>query len=53
MERRIDRALRQVEGAGAAVLDRLDDGVTVRRPRFEGGEDDGIEVPFEHFGFHT
>jgi hypothetical protein len=53
MQRRIDGAFRQVEGAGAAALDGLDDGVAMRRAGFERGEDDGIEVPFEHFGIHT
>jgi hypothetical protein len=53
MERGIDRALGQIECARAAVLDRLDDGVAVRRSGLERGKDDGIEVPLEHFSFHT
>ena len=29
------------------------DGVAVRRPTLQRREDDGIEVSFEHFSFHT
>src|SRR6516165_2596384 len=52
MERRVNRPLRQLEGAAAAALDRLDHRITMRRPAREGGEHDHVEVPFEHFAFH-
>ena len=53
MQCRINRALRQIERAGAPLLDGLDDGVAMRRSRLERRQHDGIEVPFEHFRFHT
>src|ERR1700737_2339511 len=52
MERRVNRPLRQLEGAAAAALDLLDHRITMRRPARQRGEHDHVEVPFEHFAFH-
>src|SRR5246127_3801324 len=52
MERRVNRPLRQLEGAAAAALDLLDHRIAVRRPARQRGEHDHVEVPFEHFAFH-
>ena len=53
VERRINRALGKVEGAAAAGLDRVDDGVAMGRAVLERREDDRIEVSLEHFSVHT
>src|ERR1700736_2227771 len=52
MERRVNRPLRQLEGAAAAALDLLDHRIAMRRPARQRGEHDHVEVPFEHFAFH-
>src|SRR5215469_1140261 len=52
MERRVNRPLRQLEGAAAAALDLLDHRITMRRPARQRGEHDHVQVPFEHFAFH-
>src|SRR5580700_12238764 len=52
MERRVNRPLRQLEGAAAAALDLLDHRIAMRRPARQRREHDHVEVPFEHFAFH-
>ena len=52
MERRVNRPLRQLEGAAVAALDLLDHRITMRRPARQRGEQDHVEVLFEHFAFH-
>src|SRR5215469_16905749 len=52
MERRVNRPLRQLEGAAAAALDLLDHRIAMRRPARQRGEHDHVQVPFEHFAFH-
>jgi len=52
MERRVNRPLRQLEGAAAAALDLLDHRIAMRRPARQRCEHDHVEVPFEHFAFH-
>src|ERR1700746_85067 len=53
MQRGIDRSFRQFEGAAAAALNLLNDRIAMRRPARQRGDHDHVEVPFEHFTFHS
>src|SRR5258706_5990270 len=52
VERRVDRAFRQVECATAAVANLLNDGIAMGRHARQRGEHDHVEMTFEHFTFH-
>src|SRR5580658_2633733 len=53
MEHRIDRALRQIEGAAAAPMNFLDHGIAMRRTRLKSGEHDHVHMPLEYLAaFH-
>jgi methionine sulfoxide reductase heme-binding subunit len=52
MERRVDGSLGKIERASALSLDSVDDRIAMRVARFERGQDDGIQMSFEHFGRH-
>jgi len=52
MQRWVNRALWQLEGAAAAAMNLLDHCVAMRWPARQGGEHDHVEVPFKHFAFH-
>jgi hypothetical protein len=53
MQRRIDRAFRQVEFAATAFADFLNDCVAMRRTRRQRGEHDHIQMTLEHFASHA
>src|SRR5262249_22053438 len=53
MQRGVDRSLREIERLAAPAPDFLDHRVAVRRPRRQRGEHYHVEVPLEHFAFHT
>ena len=53
MKRRVNRPLREREGAAAAALNLLDHRIAMRRPARQRGKHDHVEVPFEHFAFHA
>src|SRR5215470_6156673 len=52
VQHRVDRPLRKFESSGAAPLNFLNDRVAVRRPIPEGGEDNHVQMAFQHFPFH-
>jgi hypothetical protein len=52
MESRIDGAFREIEGAGAAALQLLDDPVPVRRLVGDDRKQQEIEVSLERLGAH-
>ena len=53
VQRRIDRPLGQVEGAGARVTDRLDDRVAVQRLPSYRAEEEQVEVASRCIGSHS
>ena len=53
VQRRIDRALGKIERLSTLASDFLDHRVAVRRARRERSEHDHVEMPLEHFAFHT
>src|SRR5215467_1218135 len=52
VQHRVDRPLRKLESSGTAPLNFLNDRVAVRRPVREGGEDNHVQMAFQHFPFH-
>src|SRR5215467_14562518 len=48
VQHRVDRSLRKLESSGAAPLNFLNDRVAVRRPIRKGGEDDHVQMAFQH-----
>ena len=53
MQRRVDRALGKIERTAASPLDLLDHRIAMGRARRQRGEHDHVEMPLEHFAFHT
>src|SRR6516225_7269000 len=53
VDRRINRPLWKIERPPALAADFLYDRVTMRRSTRQRGEHDQVEVPLEHFAFHT
>src|SRR5215217_5859534 len=52
VQRRVDRARGEIEGAVAAGAQRLDDGVSMLRTRLEDGEQQRVEMALEQFRSH-
>jgi len=52
VERGIDRALGQIEGAAAALAQPFEDRVAVRRLLRHDGEEERVEMSLERLGSH-
>src|SRR5262245_26146009 len=53
MQRRVDRALRQIEGSAAAPPQLDDDRVAVQRGRLDYSQEQHVEMTLERFSVHT